>query len=156
MTRHLFWLGASIVTSLILAGLAARHLSTSDISSGEALTSEEHPWTGASPPRPAPARQQARATPTHASRSRHLSVVDRLDVTAYCHTGNPTASGVWPREGMAAGNRWPFGTVLRVPGWGQVTITDRIGMGSDLDLYMGSCSKARRWGRKHLPVEVLR
>lgn len=82
-----------------------------------------------------------------------------IDVTAYCATGNNTASGVPPEIGMAAGNRWPFGTVLDVPGYGRVTITDRIGSGSDLDLYMGSgqaCDeKANSWGRRHLAVTLV-
>jgi 3D (Asp-Asp-Asp) domain-containing protein len=57
---------------------------------------------------------------------------------------------------MAAGNRWPFGTRLRVEHVGVVTVTDRIGWGSDLDLYMTSCSEARQFGRRHLTVTVVR
>jgi 3D (Asp-Asp-Asp) domain-containing protein len=53
----------------------------------------------------------------------------------------------------------PFGTRLRVPGFGVVVVTDRIGHGSDLDLYLGSspgCARAARaWGRRHLVVEEL-
>jgi 3D (Asp-Asp-Asp) domain-containing protein len=80
------------------------------------------------------------------------------DVTAYCATGHKTASGRWPVVGMAAtlSRRIPFGTRLRVPGFGVVTVTDRIGHGSELDLYMGSgpaCDRAaRQWGRRHLTV----
>lgn len=111
---------------------------------------------GAPPPeadRPAPPVPGRSATP-HTSRSRRVPA--RLDVTAYCYTGHRTASGLWPREGMAAGNRWPFGTRLRVEHIGVVTVTDRIGWGSDLDLYMSSCAAARRFGRQHLTVEVVR
>lgn len=56
---------------------------------------------------------------------------------------------------MAAGNRWPFGTRLRVEGRGVVTITDRIGHGSQLDLFMTTCAAARQFGRRHLLVEVI-
>lgn len=116
-----------------------------------------------------------RATPTRASRSRTpadhrtpglASTPARgtatgsltLNVTGYCWTGARTANGTWPHPGTAAGNRWPFGTRLRVPGTGVVTITDRIGHGSDLDIYLGhdGCDqRARHFGRRHLPVEVL-
>lgn len=30
-----------------------------------------------------------------------------LNCSAYCHTGNPTASGVWPQVGMAAADHLP-------------------------------------------------
>lgn len=101
------------------------------------------------------------ATPTRASRSdSRLDRLDwrgpRLDVTAYCPTGHRTASGAWPRPGMAAGNRWPFGTVLDVEGVGRVVVTDRIGHGSELDLYMPSCAAAIRFGRRHLRVVEVR
>lgn len=81
-----------------------------------------------------------------------------LDVTAYCGTGNRTASGQWPQLGMAAGNRWPFGTRLHIAGYGTVTVEDRIGWGSDVDLYFGSgpdCEqRASNFGRQHLRVAV--
>jgi len=97
--------------------------------------------------------------PVRASRSRVTPVPvtgTRLDVTAYCPTGHRTASGLWPLPGMAAGNRWPFGTRLRVEGIGVVTVQDRYGWGTQLDLFMDSCAAARRFGRQHLSVQVLR
>lgn len=82
-----------------------------------------------------------------------------LSTTMYCATGHRTASGVWPEVGMAAGNRWPFGTQLDVPGVGVVTITDRIGSGSDLDIFGGNdtgCeARALTWGRRSLLVEAV-
>jgi 3D (Asp-Asp-Asp) domain-containing protein len=115
-----------------------------------------------------------RATPTAASRSRTTLPKRRgtrtgqalkrkqqratgslTTVTAYCATGNPTASGKTPRPGMAAGNDWPFGTRLHVDGIGVVTIEDRYGSGTQLDLFMDSCTAARTFGRRHLRVEVL-
>lgn len=80
-----------------------------------------------------------------------------MSVTAYCWTGNRTASGVWPQMGMAAGP-WPFGTRLHVEGVGVVTVTDRYGWGTELDVYLGreGCQeRAREFGRRHLRVEVL-
>lgn len=85
---------------------------------------------------------------------------DVLEVTAYCWTGSRTASGVWPERGMAAGNDWEFGTRLRVEGFGEVTITDRYGYGTQLDLFLGhydGCEHdALVFGRRHLHVEVVR
>lgn len=78
-----------------------------------------------------------------------------LDVTAYCWTGSRTASGQWPRVGIAAGNIWPIGTVLDVQGVGQVVIEDRIGHGSQLDIHMGrdGCdARADQFGRRQLRV----
>jgi 3D (Asp-Asp-Asp) domain-containing protein len=77
-----------------------------------------------------------------------------LSVTAYCLTGR-MADGQRVHPGAAAGNRWPFGTRLSVPGWGVVTVEDRIGHGSDLDLWTPSCAAARSWGRRRLVVEVV-
>jgi len=56
---------------------------------------------------------------------------------------------------MAAGNRWPLGTRLRVEGIGVVVVQDRIGHGSQLDLFMTSEAACRRFGRQRLAVEVL-
>lgn len=78
-----------------------------------------------------------------------------LSVTAYTSTGNRMANGQWPYVGAAAGNRWPLGTRLRVPGVGVVTVTDRIGCCSSLDLFMSSGAQCARWGRRRLLVEVL-
>lgn len=118
------------------------------------------------PVRLAPRPTAAPSSSPRASRQRHhhhhrppSTSSRRLEVTAYCWTGNRTASGAWPRVGMAAGNRWPFGTRLNVETVGVVTITDRIGHGSELDIYLGrdGCERrARAFGRRHLRVEVLR
>lgn len=79
-----------------------------------------------------------------------------LSVTAYCWTGSRAANGQ-SHMGTAAGNRWPLGTRLHVASVGDVTITDRIGWGSDLDLYFGrsGCEqRAVQFGRRTLKVRV--
>jgi 3D (Asp-Asp-Asp) domain-containing protein len=108
------------------------------------------------PHHPAPALTVA-APPAPASRSlARPAVAEVLSVTAYCATGSVNAAGHYPRAGEAAGNRWPLGTVLSVPRYGRVTVEDRIGHGSDLDLYFGAqpdCEqRARAWGRQALAV----
>lgn len=82
-------------------------------------------------------------------------------VTTYCATGTTTASGTWPRTGDAAtlDRGVPFGTVLWIDGNGTRTVTDRIGHGSDVDLYDGrpGCeTRADRYGVQHQHVAVLR
>jgi 3D (Asp-Asp-Asp) domain-containing protein len=79
-----------------------------------------------------------------------------LDVTCYVATGHRTASGAWPRVGMAASNQHPFGTRLRVQGVGVVTVTDRIGHSSELDLFMADRAACLRFGRQRLAVTVIR
>lgn len=102
-----------------------------------------------------------RAMPSKASRTRPLRGLTAsesgslLDVTCYAATGHRTASGKWPRVGMAASNSHRFGTRLLVEHVGVVTVEDRIGHGTDLDVFGPSESYCRRFGRKHLRVEVL-
>lgn len=94
-----------------------------------------------------------RPAASSASRSRSGSV-RRLEVTCYLATGHRTASGVWPREGMAASNLFRFGTRVVVPGLGEVVVTDRVGWGSDLDVFMDSRSRCLSFGRRRLEVVV--
>ncbi len=112
-----------------------------------------------SAPAVAPSVVVPHTEPTHATRSRQKPAEGRagrvLSVTCYVATGNRTASGVWPKPGMAAGNRWPFGTRLRVQRYGVVTVTDRIGHGSELDLFFASRIDCINFGRQRLLVSVL-
>jgi 3D (Asp-Asp-Asp) domain-containing protein len=55
---------------------------------------------------------------------------------------------------MAAGP-WAFGTRLEVEGVGVVTVQDRYGWGTQLDLFGSSEAFCRRFGRRHLSVTVL-
>lgn len=83
--------------------------------------------------------------------------------TSYC----PGSSGPYMAHkhrhvyfGAAASNRHPFGTRIRLIGTrflGRRTfvIEDRIGSGSDLDLWAPSCSASRRWGRRQVRYRVV-
>jgi 3D (Asp-Asp-Asp) domain-containing protein len=109
--------------------------------------------TNAAPPTPTPSPVASRA-------SRSRSTGTTLDVTAYCWTGNRTASGAWPELGHAAvlDRSIPFGTRIEVPGMGVVTVTDRIGHSSGLDIYMGreGCqARAQQFGRQRLIVTLI-
>lgn len=152
MTRHRLKLW--LLAPLLLA--AALIDNTPTVTQRQPLQQLPLPMSSASPITPV-----VRATPTHATRRRAAGTpsvrrrVVTLEVTAYTWTGNRTASGVWPAKGQAASNQFPFGTQLRVPGIGVVTVTDRIGAHSELDIYMTSEGACRRFGRRTLRVEVL-
>lgn len=82
-----------------------------------------------------------------------VRVIGPVDVTAYCQDGT-MADGRLTHVGAAASNDWPFGTLLEVVGYGEVTVEDRIGSGSQLDIWMPSCAAAREFGRRWLEVEA--
>ena len=79
-----------------------------------------------------------------------------LNCSAYCHTGNPTASGVWPQVGMAAADHLPFGTRVYLPDGSVVVIRDRFGGGySDrLDLFMATEDECWKFGRRILRCKI--
>ena len=79
-----------------------------------------------------------------------------LNVSAYCHSGNPTASGVWPAEGMAAADHLPFGSKVYLPDGSVVVIRDRFGGGySDrLDLFLATEDECWKFGRKILRCKI--
>ncbi len=75
-------------------------------------------------------------------------------VTAYTWTGNPTATGVYPKIGTVAADpaKFAYGTKVYVPGYGYGRIEDTGGFRgkeyTQFDLYMDSESDCRTWGRK--------
>jgi 3D (Asp-Asp-Asp) domain-containing protein len=82
--------------------------------------------------------------------------------TSYCpgSSSSVMADGTHTRLGSAASNRHPLGTRLRLIGarfLGRRTfvVRDRIGWGSDLDLWSPSCTASRRWGRRRVRYRVL-
>ncbi len=87
----------------------------------------------------------------------------RFSATAYCK-GALTASGVWPRTGVAAADPvlLPVGSVIQVlaepPYSGIYTIMDTGPMiqGRHIDIYMWSCSEALRFGRRSVDVTIVR
>lgn len=117
---------------------------------------------------------------------RGVDPVERtLEVTGYCHCGactgwrrtwygravytygpqkgkpkqiGITASGAKARIGTIAADtrRYPFGTVMYVPGYGYGRVEDRGGAirGEKIDLYFRSHQEALEWGRRHKRVKV--
>ncbi len=75
----------------------------------------------------------------------------KMEVTAYTHSGRPTASGSWPKVGSVAVDRdlIPFGTKLYVPGYGIGVACDVGGFdGYQIDLFMETERECMKWGRK--------
>lgn len=79
-----------------------------------------------------------------------------LNVSAYCHSGNPTASGVMPAVGIAAADHLPFGTKVTLPDGTVVVIRDRMGGNytDRLDLFKASEDECWKFGRKWLWCKI--
>jgi len=81
-----------------------------------------------------------------------------VESTAYCLRGT-MANGRRTHDGAVAMNGVPFGTRFRIlsgPLRGKiVTVEDRIGSGSQFDIWMSSCSAARQYGRRTIRIEQL-
>lgn len=73
------------------------------------------------------------------------------------HVGR-TASGEQAGYGTIAADtkRYPFGTVMYVPGYGYGEVEDRgTGVkGDHIDLYFKKHGEAEKWGRRTVPVQV--
>ena len=95
-----------------------------------------------------------------------LAIVVTLSATAYCETGNPTASGVMPQVGHCAvdkiNGQWiPFGSKIRIlddqnVGIHEFVVTDRFGgnYNNRMDIFMASESECWQFGRQFLKCEV--
>lgn len=90
-----------------------------------------------------------------------LAIIVTLSASAYCHTGNPTASGVMPQVGHCAvdkiNGQWiPFGTRIITEDGRVLTVTDRFGgsYNNRLDIFMASEDECWQFGRQNLICEV--
>ena len=80
-----------------------------------------------------------------------------LNISAYCETGNPTASGVWPVAGVTcAADHLPFGTRITLPDGSVWIVQDRFGGGyrDRLDIFMDSEAECWEFGRRWLKCKV--
>jgi len=87
-----------------------------------------------------------------------------MSATAYCNRGT-TRSGVRTRGGIVAADprRLPIGTTVQIvergiPYAGRYTVMDTGSAvkGRALDIFMPSCERARRFGRRVVQVRVSR
>lgn len=90
-----------------------------------------------------------------------LAIVVTLNASAYCETGNPTASGVMPQVGHCAvdkiNGQWiPFGTVIKTEDGRTLVVTDRFGDGRSncLDIFMETEQECWEWGRRYVKCKV--
>jgi len=71
-------------------------------------------------------------------------------VSAYCHRTR-TALGTRPRVGICAGPRRLLGHYVRIAGW-RYRVEDVCRRG--FDIWLPSAKACRKFGRKHLPVQI--
>ena len=90
-----------------------------------------------------------------------LAIIVTLQTTAYCHSGNPTASGVMPQVGQCAvdkiNGQWiPFGTVIHTEDGRTLVVTDRFGgnYNNRMDIFMASESECWQFGRRFLRCRI--
>ena len=90
-----------------------------------------------------------------------LAIVVTLNASAYCETGNPTASGVMPQVGHCAvdkiNGQWiPFGTRISTEDGRVLTVTDRFGDSRNncLDIFMPSEDECWQFGRRMLRCRI--
>lgn len=79
-----------------------------------------------------------------------------LNCSAYTHSTQPTASGVWPAVGMAAADHLPFGTKVYLPDGAVVVIRDRMGgnYSNRLDLFKETEDECWNFGRQILRCKI--
>lgn len=82
-----------------------------------------------------------------------------VEATAYTYTGNPTATGVWPREGLIAVDPRviPLGTEVYVEGYGHAIAADTGGAikGNIIDVFFPSLQRCIEWGRRPVTIHIL-
>lgn len=92
--------------------------------------------------------------------SKHLILLmvmwQTLNVSAYTHSGRPTASGVMPMVGHCAADHLPFGSRVTLPDGRTLIVTDRFGGNytDRLDIFLPTENECWKWGRRTLECKV--
>lgn len=78
-----------------------------------------------------------------------------FEITHYTHTGNNTASGVYPVAGRTvACNSLPFGTIVEINGH-EYVVEDRVGLsGNIIDIFVDTEHEAVQKGRYTTTVNI--
>lgn len=91
-----------------------------------------------------------------AVRSSGVTTDSRMfEITHYTHTGNNTASGVYPVAGRTvACNSLPFGTIVEINGH-EYVVEDRVGLsGNIIDVFVDTEHEAIQKGRYTTTVNI--
>ena len=86
-----------------------------------------------------------------------------LNCSAYCETGNPTASGVYPVEGVTCamdklnGSWVPFGSKVIFPDGMTLIVQDRFGSGNNnqCDIYLRNYGDCIQFGRRYIRCKIV-
>lgn len=93
-----------------------------------------------------------------------LSFWFTLNSSAYVATGNPTACGLYPKEGITCAANYingiyvPFGTQIILPDGRTLYVEDRMhpDYGHDaIDIYVEDLDQAKQWGRRDIYCEII-
>lgn len=88
-----------------------------------------------------------------------ISKTLNVEATAYTYTGNNTATGIKPREGLIAvdPNVIAMGSKVYVEGYGYAIAADTGGsiLGNRIDVFFGTLRQCIDWGRKPVRIHVL-
>lgn len=98
---------------------------------------------------------QTPTTPTEATATESLEFLGALSSTAYTHDGSNMANGEAPYVGAVACNLVPIGTILYIEGLGKFVVKDRIGHGSQLDIFMDAEDECNAYGRRTVNVYIV-
>ncbi len=89
----------------------------------------------------------------------NISKTFNVEATAYTYTGNNTATGVEPREGLIAVDPKviAMGSKLYVEGYGYAIAADTGGhiSGNRIDVFFSTLRQCLDWGRKSVRIHVL-
>ncbi|HBV86603.1 MAG TPA: hypothetical protein DEF42_08100 [Desulfosporosinus sp.] len=89
----------------------------------------------------------------------NISKTLTVEATAYTYTGNNTATGVKPREGLIAVDPRviPMGSKVYVEGYGYAIAADTGGSirGNRIDVFYSTLRKCIDWGRRSVQIHVL-
>ena len=83
-----------------------------------------------------------------------FEIIKNATTTAYCLNSQPMASGKMPYRGAVANNQYPFGTKVEIDDKIYV-VEDRIGWGTDWDIWFRDCDLAIAFGIKRAEVKIV-
>lgn len=98
---------------------------------------------------------QDSSLPAQSFNNVNMTLLGTLESTAYTHTGDDMANGEHPHIGAVACNLVPLGTQIYIEGLGYYTVKDRIGYGSQLDIFFNTESECVNYGRRIVNVYIV-